>query len=361
MTGIDIVPFDHRYDRAAFSCGKPDMDDWLKRYAGQSERSGTARTSLAVDPALRTVLGYYATTAAFGVGKHRYPLPAILIARLAVAREAQGRGLGKRLLVDALQRIVDASFSKDSRLSLSMRSICRHRGFTVAAGNRKCCARGIIPAYAGSTDGSPATSARTRVHPRLREEHSALQRCLNAGKGSFPPALGAPPPAARTPGATGIIPACAGSTRYRRSGRGSSGDHPRLRGEHPSTLGPQPGRSGSSPPARGAESNFSDMGPDKLDHPRLRGEHTVPATAWTCFQGSSPPTRGAQSRPPTRRRGAGIILACAGSTFELDAAGVALGDHPRLRGEHLLEASRDQAPAGSSPPARGARCCLGRG
>ena len=35
-----------------------------------------------------------------------YPVPAVLIARLAVDRDAQGRGLGEHLLMDALNRIV---------------------------------------------------------------------------------------------------------------------------------------------------------------------------------------------------------------------------------------------------------------
>jgi predicted N-acetyltransferase YhbS len=116
---VEIIPFDRHYDRSAFSCGKPSLDEWLQRYAGQSERRDTTRTFLAIEPDSERVVGYYATTAieinldavaaAFGVGRRRYPMPGVLIARLAVDREMHGRGVGKRLLVDALQRIVEAS------------------------------------------------------------------------------------------------------------------------------------------------------------------------------------------------------------------------------------------------------------
>ena len=39
----------------------------------------------------------------------RYPVPVVLLARLAVSKSRQGQGLGSILLADALQRIVQAS------------------------------------------------------------------------------------------------------------------------------------------------------------------------------------------------------------------------------------------------------------
>lgn len=49
---IRIVPFARAYDRSRFSCGHRELDDWIKSYAGQSEKRATTRTSMAV-PALR--------------------------------------------------------------------------------------------------------------------------------------------------------------------------------------------------------------------------------------------------------------------------------------------------------------------
>lgn len=89
---MEILAFDRRLDRSSFSCGKPDLDDWLKTKAGQQDRTNNTRTFLAVVGS--KVIGYYATTAyrlgldeaaeMYGVGKRAYPIPAVLLARLAV-------------------------------------------------------------------------------------------------------------------------------------------------------------------------------------------------------------------------------------------------------------------------------------
>ena len=114
---MEIVPFDRSYDRRSFGCGKPQLDDWLKTKAGQQERANNTRTFLAIDGT--KVVGYYATTAyrigldeaaeMYGVGQRRYPIPAVLLARLAVDSSFQGYGIGSQLLVHALRVIAEAS------------------------------------------------------------------------------------------------------------------------------------------------------------------------------------------------------------------------------------------------------------
>lgn len=114
---VEILAFDRRFDRATFSCGNPDLDDWLRTRAGQQERANNTRTFLAVDGA--KVIGYYATTtyrlgldeaaAMYGAGKRAYPIPAVLLARLAVDTGSQGCGLGSKLLLHALSQIAAAS------------------------------------------------------------------------------------------------------------------------------------------------------------------------------------------------------------------------------------------------------------
>jgi ribosomal protein S18 acetylase RimI-like enzyme len=113
-----------RYDSrshnvAEFSSGRPELDDWLRRYAGQGERRDTTRSFVRVD-AGGIVTGYY-TLVATTVGRDaatptvsagtsaRFPIPACLIARLAVDSEHQGRGLVSSLLRAALRRILLAS------------------------------------------------------------------------------------------------------------------------------------------------------------------------------------------------------------------------------------------------------------
>lgn len=116
---VPIVTFSSILDRSDFSCGNADLDDWLKTKAGQNQRRHNTRTFVALDPDGRRVIGYYATTTyrldrdeaatAFGTGKKTYPVPAVLLARLAVDREWAGRGVGRQLLVHALDGIGTAS------------------------------------------------------------------------------------------------------------------------------------------------------------------------------------------------------------------------------------------------------------
>jgi GNAT superfamily N-acetyltransferase len=112
--------FDRRHHNiAGFSSGRPELDDWLKRYAGQGERRDTTRTFVRAQ-ADGTVIAYYtlvattverdkATPAVAAGTPTRFPIPACLIARLAVDHNQQGQGLGSSLLRDALRRVLLAS------------------------------------------------------------------------------------------------------------------------------------------------------------------------------------------------------------------------------------------------------------
>ncbi len=118
---VEIVGYTKSLDRTKFCCGKPALDDWLKHQATQQERSGNTRTFLAIDPPAVKVVGYYATTTyrldldeaarAYGAGRRQYPVPAVLLARLAVDQTRQGAGLGTCLLLHALTEIARASRS----------------------------------------------------------------------------------------------------------------------------------------------------------------------------------------------------------------------------------------------------------
>ncbi len=112
--------FDRRRHRVdAFSCGQETLDRWLRAYAGQSQRSDAARTFVTAEPDGK-VAGYYTLVAAQveheratasvrrGLSGH-FPIPVALLARLAVAAPHQGAGLGRSLLLDALQRVLRAS------------------------------------------------------------------------------------------------------------------------------------------------------------------------------------------------------------------------------------------------------------
>ena len=107
-----------RHDGSGFQSGNETLDRWLRRYAGQSERRDAARTFVAVDG--DTVVAYYtlvageiaheAATVEVRRGmSRRYPIPVVLLARLAVDRRCQGQGIGARMLGDALRRVTTAA------------------------------------------------------------------------------------------------------------------------------------------------------------------------------------------------------------------------------------------------------------
>lgn len=103
-----------RHKLEEFDCGKPVLNDWLVRHARQAQGAGSTKTFVAADE--DQVLGYFSLTVGqidtFEVpermrkGMGHYPLPVVLLARLAVSTSAQGRGLGWGLLQDAIARTV---------------------------------------------------------------------------------------------------------------------------------------------------------------------------------------------------------------------------------------------------------------
>ena len=114
-----IEPLDSAHAREAFSSGQPQLDGYIRDYAGQHARKGFGRTFVAVYPGEKRIAGYYTLAASAVAFEHapaalqrklpRYPIPVALIGKLAVDQSAQGQGLGEFLLIDALRRIVEVS------------------------------------------------------------------------------------------------------------------------------------------------------------------------------------------------------------------------------------------------------------
>lgn len=112
------------HDLTAFDCGTSELNAWLIDHALASHRADLARTYLALEH--RTLAGYVSLTTGsvrredaprrHTRGMPRYPIPTILIARLAVDRRHQGARLGSRLLAEALRLSVVASDTAAARL-----------------------------------------------------------------------------------------------------------------------------------------------------------------------------------------------------------------------------------------------------
>jgi GNAT superfamily N-acetyltransferase len=117
-----LAPADGLQD---FNSGNEVLDEWLRRYARHAEATNTGRTFVWVEPALSTVVGYFTLAAHLMLRSdvpsrigHGSPdaIPAVLLARLALHRRLHGHGLGGQLLLDALERAVDASNRAGARL-----------------------------------------------------------------------------------------------------------------------------------------------------------------------------------------------------------------------------------------------------
>lgn len=101
----------------SFDCSREELNRFLVRYALQNRQAGASQTYLAVSDG--EVVGYY--TLVLGLvdydeapdrlkkGLARHPVPIMLLARLAIAKSWQGKGLGSGLLKDAMLRTLQAA------------------------------------------------------------------------------------------------------------------------------------------------------------------------------------------------------------------------------------------------------------
>lgn len=110
LRGPEPLGPQHRLEE--FDCGKPALNDWLLRHARQAQGSGSAKTFVVVDD--DRVAGYFSLTVGqidtldaperIRKGMGQYPLPVVILARLAVSTTDQGRGIGIGLLQEAIRR-----------------------------------------------------------------------------------------------------------------------------------------------------------------------------------------------------------------------------------------------------------------
>jgi len=105
-----------RHDCSAFTCGEHALDRYLKAHAAQNQQEGVSTTHVLVD-ASDAVLGYFTLSAAQleltqlqeadRKRLPRYPVPAVRMGRLAIARSLQKKGYGELLVGHAVRRCLD--------------------------------------------------------------------------------------------------------------------------------------------------------------------------------------------------------------------------------------------------------------
>ena len=154
--------------------------------------------------------------------------------------------------------------------------------------------RGIIPACAGSILPSALPLPAPRDHPRMCGEHKLPVPVMQRRMGSSPHVRGASGSIEEARSCPRIIPACAGSILPSLTAFRIPRDHPRMCGEHDGINAGEPEAMGSSPHVRGAFRLPLLLGEHRgiipacagsirwrqtssrgrRDHPRMCGEHS---------------------------------------------------------------------------------------
>ena len=108
------------HDLKGFDCGKLSMNEFLNRHALKHSRLGLSRTYVlaAQSEEMKKPVAAYYTLAASMVTRSTIPatqslpnylVPLVMLARLAVCNEYQGKGLGAKTLVYALRQAANLS------------------------------------------------------------------------------------------------------------------------------------------------------------------------------------------------------------------------------------------------------------
>lgn len=117
MTALAVEKLRSNHDLSQFDCGKQELNQYLQRFALTNQQAQSAQTYVATQGT--TVVGYYSL--AFGSvtqeetpiqvrkGLARHRIPVMILARLAIDQNMQGRGIGQGLLKDALTRTAHAA------------------------------------------------------------------------------------------------------------------------------------------------------------------------------------------------------------------------------------------------------------
>lgn len=117
---LNITALNNEHRRKQFDCGESSLNSYLQQYARQNIKHRINKVFVATPVDFPSIIAGYYTLSAGGISvtdlpqtlKQRlpnYPVPIALLGRLAVDKNYQGQGLGSILLVDAIQRVEQAS------------------------------------------------------------------------------------------------------------------------------------------------------------------------------------------------------------------------------------------------------------
>ncbi len=117
------IPLDSKHIRDRFSCGKELLDNYFWKQAKQDVKRKLSACFVLIDTESDNIKGYYTIYSSSisndlipdsfrkKLPKSHLSIPTILLGRLAIDVKYQAQGLGKVLLIDALERCFDISDS----------------------------------------------------------------------------------------------------------------------------------------------------------------------------------------------------------------------------------------------------------
>lgn len=132
------------HELAAFRSAEPSLDQWLRDRALTNMAIGATRTYVIFPLGSRRVIGYYVLATGqirerevLGAMRRSIPrhMPAVILGRLAIDEAWRGRGLGRALLFDAVDkslragRVVSARLMIAHAISADAEAFYWHHGF----------------------------------------------------------------------------------------------------------------------------------------------------------------------------------------------------------------------------------------
>jgi len=116
---LRIEGLEKRHQRSDFDCGEQALNHYLQTLARQQQDKGISKTFVLIDlDEPDQVLGFFSLVACDVLSEHmplalarKYParVPGAKLARLAVARQYQGKGYGQLQLIEAMRKALQAA------------------------------------------------------------------------------------------------------------------------------------------------------------------------------------------------------------------------------------------------------------